>query len=239
MSCIGILDAIVPVDVNAQIVNMSEMPELVVLQSLPTVATTVVWLALVLSRRGRGVSHGVQRVAKGIAFVASFALAIVAWRVVELYECGEGETGSGDSSPILVWRILASAGVVVGAFFIIVPMSHRLPLVAVVTVLLCAAATVVVDVGLRGWWTVSVAAIPLIYAQHLCNTIAALLFLTLPRSRTSRRRNVSSSRAKAVVSSSRAKADSSTVVAVDALESRRPDVTSSCPPSSTSWSWFA
>lgn len=231
MSCTGNLDDFIPVDVDAPLVTVVDRPELIVLQALPTVVTTLVWLSLMVSRRRRGLSRGVTAVARGTAFVSSFALAPVAWRVVELYECTGDDAGSGeDSSAVSVWRILVASGVVLGAFVVTVPMSQRFPYLSIIVALLCAAGTVVADVGLRGWWTVTVAAVPLMYAQHLCNTIAALLFLTLPQRQRPGR---------LVSSSSRAKTSASTVVTVDALEARRSDVKPACPPSSTSWSWFS
>lgn len=213
------IDTILPVNVSAEIVTFDDRPEFIVLQSLSTIATVVVWMTLMCSTRRRRLSRIIQGVARGTALLASLAIALVAWRVVQLYECD-----SGIAESVTVWRVLVSGGVVVGAFIIVVPLSLRFPSLAILAVLASAAGTVVVDVGLRGWWVVSPASIPLVYAQHLCNTIAALLFFTLPK--------------RGAITFSSFRSSTPRVEVVDALEARKPHAPASCPAPS-SWSWFS
>lgn len=220
MNCTRHLDHVVPVDLSEGVVVISHRPELVFVQTLPTIATAAVWLTFILTRHRRAVSGKVRGVARILALGVGCALSLIAWRIVELAECDSHVAGGG------VWRAVASASTALGTFLIVIPLSQRAPFVAILVSLACAVATVVVDVGLRGWWVVTHAAVPLMYAQHLCDAVVALLLLTLP--------------SRVAAHSSKVSLERSKIVAVvDALETRRQrDVAASCPPPSSSSSWF-
>ena len=173
-NCTRDLDQIVPVDTNVSVVLVHTKPELVALQALPTALTVIVWCSIECLRRRRGVTNSMKNVARVLSAVAVAASSLLTWRVVELLQCdGYGRDG-------VVWKILASALSIVAGILIVFPLASRAPRLAIALSLTVSSAVVVVDVGFRGWWIVTHAALPLVATQQLWNIVTVLLLLFLP-----------------------------------------------------------
>lgn len=171
--CTRELDLIVPVDLDTPVVPLDTRPELIVLQALPTTFTVLLWGSLECLRRRRGVTSRIKSFVRILCAIAIVASSLLSWRVVELLQC-DGYTKG------IVWKILAAAAPLVLGFVLVVPLVSRSPRVAILLSLIVSSGIVVSDVGVRGWWTTSHAAIPLVSAQQLWNIVTVLLFLFLP-----------------------------------------------------------
>ena len=225
-NCTSDLDQIVPVDTNTPVVLVHTKPELVALQALPTALTVIVWFSLECLRRRRGVANSVKNVARVVSVVAVATSSLLAWRVVELLQCdGYGRDG-------VVWRILASALPVAAGIVIVLPIASRAPRLAIALSLTVSSAIVVADVGFRGWWIVTHAALPLVATQQLWNIVTVLLFLFLPSRLTpivpARRRNICTGNVKVFHN----------VASADALEQKSRSGDCSAPENrASSWFW--
>ncbi|MEC7001831.1 MAG: hypothetical protein VXX04_08330, partial [Actinomycetota bacterium] len=211
--CPSELEPIVPL--NGTAVPELDRTELIVVQSIPTTLSVLVWIALELRRRRRATVACVRRVARLLTLVASATTALLAWRVLEQLACE-------DHAPGIAWRVLGATGSVATGAFLAFAVVERAPRLAVLLALALASGSVVADVGLRGWLvSATPAALPLVAVQQLWDTIAVLLLLWLP-ARTSARAPMSTKKVPPIV-------------VVDALSTRRPDA----PPHNgdRSWSW--
>ena len=213
----GILDTIVPVATDGVVVPLASHPPETALQAVPTLVTVLVWLSLESTRHRQGAVASVRMAFRTLASIAGGATAVLAWRVSELLECDGHVSGRA-------WHVLVSIATLVGTLVLVGPLAARAPRLAILVALATAACTVVADVGLRGWWTTSHAAIPLVAVQQLWCTVAALMLAALPPPSLRR------------IDVSRRAASSSSVSVVDALARRAPNAPA-CAPASHLWSW--
>lgn len=228
-NCTRDLDQIVPVDLDTPVVLIHTKPELIALQSLPTALTVILWFSLECLRRRRGVTNSIKNLVRVVSAFAIAASSLLSWRIVELLECD----GYGNG---IVWKILAAILPAAVGFVIVVPLASRSPRLAILLSLIISSAIVTTDVGFRGWWIQTHAALPLVSAQQLWNIVAVLLFLFLP-SRSTPIRPVRRSLRSDGSTSGKATGMFHNVVSADALEKKR-NVPSSCPPENRTTSWF-
>ena len=205
----GPLSGIVPTD-GAPPAPLAAVAPIVV-QSLPTVVVLLAWIAFGVYPRRRGASDRVRAFARIFALGVALATTLVAARLVAVLAC---ELGYADQS--LLWSVLAGAAHAAVSVVVVGALAPRVWWLAVLASFALAAGAVVVDVGVRGWWTTT----PLLAAQHLMPLQhawalhAAALLVYLPRAAVVR---------SVVVATPRASIDvrrAPTLAAVDALARR-------------------
>ena len=211
-NCSYELGTLVPIDFTSVVVPLAR-PEYVVVQTLPSLATVLVWMSIELMRKPRTQPRAVRMFATVSALAAACVSALPLWRVFEVLDCEGYVTG-------LTWRILAIVGTLILGCFVCIPLARRAPRLAILASLTAAAAAVVCDVGLRGWWVTSHAAIPLVPIQQLWGTVTVMLVLLLP------------GRRRATIHTATQYTGGPGVV--DSLTRREPQ----CPPSDRTWPWF-
>lgn len=168
------LAAIVPTRYADPVPLDSPLP--IVVQALPSAVTLATWVFLEVARRRRAPSDRVRRAARFVALLAACACTLVVWRFVALLRCAQGDVALVGT--LSVAALLALSAFVLGA------LAPRAPRGGVAVALALAGGVVVVDVGVRGWWTSdgAVAAQHLMPLQQLWALHAAALLLALGRS---------------------------------------------------------
>lgn len=168
----GPLRDVVPVDASTP--DLWPHPQLIALQALPTIVTTCVWMYVEGRRQRRGHSQRQRAAAAVMAFVATVISSLLVWRVFEILDC-EGRVDGG------AWRLTATVATVLLGGVVTLVLPDRRVRVALSVSTITASGVVAADVSLRGAWTTSLAAQPLVAVQQLWNTTTVLLLFALPQ----------------------------------------------------------
>lgn len=172
---LGEFSNIVPTNEDA-VVRIDSAPQIVV-QSLPVVLGLILWCILEFARRKRTASDRVRRAVRIFTFLCTIAISFATWRFTTVLTCDVQQQS-------IVWNILACAGLLSASLLVLFGIALRFPRLAILSSFVVASGIVVVDVGLRGWWSVGsgLAAQHLMPLQHLWVLHAITVLFHLNRS---------------------------------------------------------
>jgi hypothetical protein len=154
---------------------------LLIVHLLPTTFTILFYLACECSKRKR-FTTGQKLQSTFLGGLAFGVVGIIGYRAVERLNCSDNIL---DDTMTLVWQIIALALALgfFGLHFAI--LNKRVPRLNIVLALVFAAATIVLEFGLRGWWTTDIVSVVelLIPLQQAFCIAAVCLIAWLPASR--------------------------------------------------------